>query len=341
MRPGPEISVLLPVRDARPFLEDCLRSLERQTCSDFEVVAVDDGSRDGSEELLRARARRDRRLRIVRIEREGLITALNRGLEVCRGELIARLDADDLAHPRRLELQRAALRADPDLDVVSCLVRHFPRRRVGGGFRIYERWLNGLVEHDEIVRDRFVESPVAHPSLLARRAALLDIGGYRDRGWPEDYDLVLRLAAAGARFAKVPRVLHLWRQHPGRLTHTDRRYAVERFLACKAHHLAAGPLARAERVLVWGAGQTGRRLSKHLLRAGAPLEAFIDIDRRKIGRTLRGLPIRSADDLPRLLDSPATTRLLAAVSSRGARRLIRRRLEELGLRETADFWCAA
>ncbi len=336
----PRVSVLLPVRNGLPFLGDCLASLLAQSLADLEIVAVDDGSSDGSGELLAAAARGDSRLRLLSQPRRGLVAALNRGLDACRAPYVARLDADDLAARRRLELQAAALDAEPGLGVVSCRVRHFPSTAVGLGFRIYERWLNRLLSHEQIARERFIESPLPHPSVMIRRRVLEAAGGYRDLGWPEDYDLWLRLASAGVRFAKLPRCLVGWRAHPGRLTHTDRRYSVERFLACKAHHLARGPLA-GRRPIVWGAGQTGRRLAKHLEREGVAPEAFVDIDPRKIGGSLRRRAVFAADELPRLLIDFDHPLVVTAVSSRGARELIRQRLADWGLEEGVGFWCAA
>ena len=338
---SPQISILLPVFNAARFLPECLQSLSRQTLSSYEIVAIDDGSSDGSSDILRAAAETEPRLRLIRQDHAGLIAALNHALDLSRGDVVARMDADDVSHPRRLELQLTLLDGPGRPDIVSCLVRHFPRQTLGEGFRIYERWLNGLITHDQILLERFIESPLPHPSILARRDALAEIGGYRDSGWPEDYDLWLRLAAAGKGFAKVPRVLYLWRHHEGRLTRTDSRYSVERFLACKAHHLVSGPLASHSAVIVWGAGQTGRRLSKHLKRLHAPITAFVDIDPRKVGGSLRGYPIHSPDELPALLAAEADPIVLTAVSSRGARALIRERLRALGLVEGEHFWCAA
>ncbi len=336
---SPRVSVLLPVRDAGPVLADCMASLERQTLADFEVVAVDDGSVDGSGEALEAWAGRDRRVRVLRRPAKGLIAALNAGIEACRAPLVARMDADDVSHPRRVELQARKLEARPGVGVVSCRVRHFPRRQVGEGFRTYERWLNSLMTPDAIARERFVESPLAHPSVMVRREVLAAAGGYRDVGWPEDYDLWLRLLDRGVIATKLEPHLFFWREHAGRLTRTDCRYSVENFLRCKAHFLLRGPLTGARRVVIWGAGQTGRRLSKHLLRGGAPLEAFVDIDPAKIGRTLRGRPIISADGLTPLLGDG--TVVLAAVASRGARELIRGQLDAAGLVEGVGYWCVA
>jgi NADH/NAD ratio-sensing transcriptional regulator Rex len=149
------------------------------------------------------------------------------------------------------------------------------------------------------------------------------------------------LAAAGKTFGKVPQVLHLWRHHENRLTTNDLRYSVERFLACKAHYLARGPLRGISQVVVWGAGQTGRRFSKHLLRSGVRLTAFIDIDTKKVGRTLRDLPIHTPNRLPGLLTNAVDTVILAAVSARGARALIRERLQRPHLVEGRNFWCVA
>ena len=339
--PQPKISILLPVYNAAPFLQQCLDSLARQTCAEFEIVAVDDGSTDTSMAILEQTAGQDSRLRIEPCPHRGLVETLNHGLRRCDGEYVARMDADDIAHPQRLELQIAALEAPGGADVVSCLVAHFPRHSLGEGYRIYEEWLNSLVHHDDIFRERFIESPLPHPSIMVRREDLSALGGYREMGWPEDYDLWLRLAAAGKTFGKVSRVLYLWREHENRLTRTDSRYAVERFLTCKAHHLVRGPLAGSVPVVVWGAGQTGRRLSKHLKRFGAELRCFIDIDPRKIDKTLRGLPIHPPETLPQLLSAADHTVVLAAVSSRGARALIRDQLTSLGLHEGVEFWCVA
>lgn len=342
MATGPTVSVLLPAFDAELYLEPCLSSLTKQSLEDFEIVAVDDGSSDKTAGIFESWSRRDPRLRVHRQEHRGLIAALNTGLELCSGELIARMDADDVVHEDRLRLQRAALADRPDIDVIGCRVTHFADREIGMGFRIYEEWLNGLLDDDSIRRELFIESPLPHPSVMVRRSALDRVGGYRDFGWPEDYDLWLRLAAIGCRFAKLPQTLLQWRDHPRRLTRADSRYAVERFIECKAHYLCAGPLRDCARVVVWGAGPTGRRLSKYLLRHGVPLEAFIDIDPKKCGRTMRNIPIVGPEILAEIKQAGAERPLvLAAVASRGARAKIRNRLEAEGWKETEDFWCVA
>jgi glycosyltransferase involved in cell wall biosynthesis len=335
----PRVSVLLPVRDALPHIEACIRSVERQSFVDFEVMVVDDGSTDGSGARLDAWARSDPRVVVLHRQAVGLVAALNAGLEVCRSQIVARMDADDAAHPRRLEEQVRLLDRHPEVGVASCMVRHVPVHGVGEGARLYARWLNHLLTHADIMRERFVESPIAHPSAAIRRGLLERVGGYRDVGWPEDYDLWLRLAEAGAVFAKVPKVLYFWRDHADRLTRRDGRYAKEAFLRCKAHFLARGPLAGGRRAVVWGAGPTGRRLARALEGKCVRVAAFIDIDPAKVGRVVRGVALHAPEELEGLLGPDAV--VLAAVASRGAREEIRERLRGLGLVEGEGFWCVA
>ena len=337
----PLVSVLMSAYNAAATLDETLQTLQAQTMDDFEVVAVDDGSTDATRQILTNWQKSFPSLRLISAPHRGLIPALNEGLGLCRGTLVARMDADDLAHPQRLEKQAQLLQRQPDISVVGSLVKTFPREDVGQGLRIYEDWLNQLVHHDDIAREIFIESPLANPSAMVRRQEILDLGGYCEHGWPEDYDLWLRYFAAGRRFAKVPEVLLCWREHPGRVTHTDSRYSVENFLRAKAFYLGQGPLRESRDLLVWGAGKTGRRLSKHLIRGGFRPRAFVDIATAKIGKTLRGIPIIGAADLPALWHQLERPLLLIAVASRGARALIRTELARLQLVETRDFWCVA
>ncbi|MDH3942470.1 MAG: glycosyltransferase [Anaerolineae bacterium] len=337
----PQVSVLIPVYNAGAHLDETLASLASQTHPDFEVLSVDDGSSDDTPAILKDWASRDARFRTLTLPHEGIIPALNAGLEACRGEYIARMDGDDLAHSERLSLQSEYLDEHPEVALVASQVEGFPKGDLREGFRIYIEWLNSVVSDADVRREMYVESPFAHPSVMFRREVVRGLGGYQEHGWAEDYDLWLRMAHAGARFAKLPQALLQWREHPERLTRTDSRYSLENFLRAKAHYLAEGLLKGRDAVIIWGSGMTGRRLSKHLQRADLPLTAFIDIDPKKIGRTRRGLPILAPEGLMPEWNRHANPVLLAAVGARGARQLIRERLIALGLVEGADWWGVA
>jgi len=332
----PVVSVLLPVRDARRTLPACLRSLGAQSLRDHEVVAVDDGSTDGGGEWLEACARRDPRLRVVRTPARGLVAALNTALQHARGGLLARMDADDVAHPDRLALQAARLLADPATDILGCRVRLLGRARGGNaGMRAYVRWLNALLDHEAIARDLLVESPLAHPSVMMRACALRGLGGYREFDGPEDYDLWLRAWRAGLRFAKLPQTLLSWRDGPLRLTRRDPRYAAPRFQALKVAALLAGPLRGQRRVVIWGAGPIGKGWARALV---APrVAAFVEVAPGRIGQTIHGAPVV---DIASALRWPGSLHL-AAVGRPGARERIREEASGLGLLEGPDLVAVA
>ncbi len=331
----PEVSVLLPVRDARTTLAACLDSLATQTLADHEVIAVDDGSRDGSASILQARARADPRVRVIAAAKRGLVPALNAALAAARAPLVARMDADDEAVKERLALQAARLHGDPGTDVLGCGVR------LGGagseGLQAYVDWQNRLLEHDAIARDRFVESPLVHPSVMMRAAALSALGGWREFAGPEDYDLWLRGLESGLRFAKLRETLLLWRDSPGRLTRTDPRYAAERFQALKLDVLGRGPLAHGRDAVVWGAGRVGKSWARALQTAGHAVRAFVEVDPRKIGKTLLSAPVVAVGEAGRWR-GPLH---LAAVGQKGARDRIREEAARLGLEEERDLVAVA
>jgi cellulose synthase/poly-beta-1,6-N-acetylglucosamine synthase-like glycosyltransferase len=297
---------------------------------------VDDGARDGSAALLAAAARRDPRFRVLSTARRGLVPALHDGLAACRGDVMARMDADDCMHRDRLAAQLALLDAEPGLDAVGCHVRIFPRATLRDGRRAYERWLNGISTPRRLREEAFVECPVAHPTLVLRREVARAFG-YRAREWPEDYDLVLRLLADGREIGVVPRRLLAWRDGPARLSRTDPRYGLERFTACKAAFLAGGLLARQPRYVLWGHGPTGRALKKALAAHDRHPAAIVEVHPRRLGRSIDGAPVIEPEALPRWRGLP----LVSAVSGAEPRSRIRAALAGLGYRESVDFVCAA
>jgi cellulose synthase/poly-beta-1,6-N-acetylglucosamine synthase-like glycosyltransferase len=333
---SPRVSVLLPVRDAAATLAASLRSVSRQRLRELECIVVDDGSRDESRAIALAHARGDPRFRVIAQPAHGLVPALSRGLAECRAPLVARHDADDCMHRDRLALQVAALDADPGLAGVGCHVRLFPRGALGPGMRAYEEWLASVRSPGDVRREAFVECPLAHPTFVLRSEALRAYA-YRDLGWPEDYDLVLRLLAAGHELGVVARRLVAWRHTPDRLSQRSAVYAPERFTACKAHHLASGLLARAPRYWLWGYGGTGRALARALRAHDRHPDAIVELHPRRIGQRIQGAPVIAPKDL----GAPGTLPLIVSVAGAEARALIRADLARRGFCEGSDFVCAA
>ena len=313
----PAISVLLPVRDAMPWLGSSLASLWRQREREFEVVAVDDGSSDGSGEWLQRAARSEPRLRVVRTAARGLPQALNTALEHARGRWIARHDADDLSHRDRFALQRTALEAHPEVAVVGSRVRLFPSHQVGDGMRRWAAWHNALLTHERMASEALIDSPLAHGTAMLRRDVLERVGGWRDRSWAEDVDLWLRLIDSGARLAKLPRTLYAWRQHAASATRRDPRYGRDRYRALRRAALERGVLRRADEVTLVGVGVSLASWRRELDQGG---------------RRVRAVETRSLRDLPQV--GRPVVLVFGAFAAREARRRV---LVEHGLREGHDF----
>lgn len=331
---NPAITIVMPVRDAAATLPACLSSIQRQSFGDFELIAVDDGSSDESAAVLAQYARQDGRIHLLRPGRIGLVAALNLGLATARAPLIARMDADDLMHPQRLALQQAFLAAHPAIALVATRVALFPRQLVRAGYAEYLRWQNGVLTPAEVAANIYVEAPFAHPSVLFRRAAVLELGGYRAGPFPEDYELWLRMHAAGLAMAKLPRVLLAWRERAERTSRTDPRYARAAFDTLRVQFLARDPRLHQGRELVyWGAGRRTRLRAQQLIARGFPPRAWIDIDPRKIGQLVWGAPVVAHSWLRR---EPRPF-VLAYVTNHGARELIAGWLAEAGYRVGEDY----
>lgn len=221
MAPGggdrPRITVLLPVHNGGAYLDAAVRSILGQTFPDFELLAIDDGSTDGSGEVLRGY--RDPRLRLVENSRNlGIVETLNRGLSLARGEYIARMDSDDISLPERFERQSRFLDAHPEVGVVGTSGGLIDGREESlGSFRY-------PLSHEAICFSLHFFNPLAHPSVMMRREVVLSSGGYRSVGlsrgetsFPEDYDLWWRLSDL-TRLANLPNRLLLLRKHVGTVT---------------------------------------------------------------------------------------------------------------------------
>ncbi|HWB11859.1 MAG TPA: glycosyltransferase [Pirellulales bacterium] len=254
----PRCSVLMPVYNAEPYLGEAVESILRQTYVDFEFIIVDDGSTDRSREILENYAARDARITLTSRPNTGYLRALNEGLALCRGEFVARMDADDVALADRLRRQIAFLDSHPECVMVGSALL---RIDADGDVLCEER----LPETHEEIEARLLRATgaIGHPAALIRRRALVDVGGYREPYYgAEDHDLWLRLAERG-RLANLPDALLKCRVHPENFTFVNEergRAAVRAALtdACRrrglpfpAELVSVRPQSALERMRAW------------------------------------------------------------------------------------------
>ncbi len=217
-RTGPRVSILMPVHNAEAYLDQAMGSILEQTYDDWELIAVDDGSIDRSRHILEDYARRAaaehgdaQPIRVISRPNTGIAGALNDGLAVARGQFIARMDADDLCTPGRLETQVAFLDRHRDHVAVGCWVRRMDPYGSPTGVE------QPPTDHADIDAAllRGDGSAIVHATTVMRRDALIEAGAWRSRyNGVEDIDLYLRLAEVG-RLANIPRPMYSYRRHLG------------------------------------------------------------------------------------------------------------------------------
>lgn len=260
---SPSVSIILPVYNGEPFLGAALASLQSQTHTDFEIVAIDDGSTDGSLAILREAQRTDARIRIVSRENRGLVATLNEGLELAQGRFIARMDADDIAYPDRLAAQLAAFAARPG--AAMCGTGYdtlFADRMIPGGL------LPVYATGDLAVLARFYTVFIHSTVMFDRNVLSRDELRY-DPCYPhaEDFDLFRRIALAHPIIAE-PRSLIGYRVHEGSVTSRKKqemRQTHVRIVAENLAYLGIDDLAALEATVLQQTPETVDRLGRLLV----------------------------------------------------------------------------
>jgi glycosyltransferase involved in cell wall biosynthesis len=218
MGSSPTVSVVVPVYNTERYIADTINSILRQTFTDFELIVIDDGSKDRSPEILRELAAKDARIRLTVRENRGIVRTRNELLEQCRGKYMAVNDSDDLSMPDRLEKQVAYLESHPECVLLGSRVMLMDP--FGSPVAVSGQKL----EHEEIEQELLGNGggwALVQSAIMARVDVARRIGGYRgeEHNLAEDHDLFVRLAEAG-KVANLPEPLVWYRRHHTSLTHT-------------------------------------------------------------------------------------------------------------------------
>jgi GT2 family glycosyltransferase len=269
---NPHVSVLMPVFNAAPFLVQSVASIIEQDYRDWELICVNDGSRDGSANILQQFAAIDSRIRVIEQSNSGIVAALQNAIAQSRGQLLARMDADDIAITSRFGKQVDYLAQHPDVVVVGGAALEID---VDGDPLRITRHPN---DSSELVKRLLTrQSALIHPSVMMRRAAVLAAGGYRAQyQWIEDHDLWLRLSELG-KLANLNDLVLGYRQHASSVcwqrSNTQRQLMNELLQEAYQHRqLACPPEVLLETVTVRSQGGPGK-WARMALRGGQPRTA--------------------------------------------------------------------
>lgn len=333
----PKVSIILPFYNCEQLFSNAIESILAQTLVDFELLLIDNNSTDNSYDIAADFAQNDARIKLIEEPRQGIVYALNTGIENATASYIARMDANDISYPERLEKQFNYLESNTKTGVVSCQVKHnhtSENSEEQESLKQYVAWNNKLITHEDITINRFVESPMVHPTVMFRKELTHQYGGYLNGDFPEDYELWLRWISKGVVMHKLPEVLLDWADIPQRLTRQDDRYTDQAFFEVKSRYMFDWLKENNQyhpEVAVWGAGRKSRQRFYILHELGIQAKFYID---------LRANPERKVIQSQH---TPPAGRhfILSYVSNRGARENIKMFLVELGYVEGKDFICMA
>lgn len=332
----PGISIILPFYQSADTLHQAIKSIHQQTFSDWELILINNSSSDGSAEIAEAWKARDLRIIIVEEARQGIAYALNTGLQHATAPLIARMDADDVAQPSRLAKQYEYLAKHPAISVVATQCQFQSTLPQSRGYELFVDWQNQILSPEAHFLNRFIESPIAHPSVMFRRECLEKHGRYDSGKLPEDYELWLRWMAKGVQFAKIPEKLLIWQDHSHRLSRNHSNYHQEAFFQVKYHYLAQWIKKYVDsrrKILICGTSKICRMRADSLTAEGIKLYGFTDVRQRKWQDHIF-IPAQQ-------IQKEENYFIISFISKRDVGQAIRHFLKSRGMVEGSDFLLAA
>jgi len=330
------ISILLPFRDAATTLDAAIASIVAQSFREWKLLLTDNASDEESTAIAQRWSASDQRISLLQEPRIGIAHALNTGLVHAAAPYIARMDADDIAHPERLARQMAFMEAHPEIGVLGTRTCFETTLERSSGMAWFVNWQNAIHLPQEHYVKRFVDAPLAHPTVMFRRELTDRFGGYDTGPVPEDHELWLRWMHHGVRFAKVPEELLTWNDHPKRLSRTHTNYSVEAFFTTKAKWMARWinrKYGTTRPIIIAGTSGLCRDRARKLEEQGMRIQAFTDVKKREVP----GYAFIPHDQLP----ASGEALVISFISQRGTGDRIAEFLASRGLVEGEDFILAA
>jgi glycosyltransferase involved in cell wall biosynthesis len=332
MRRKPAISVILPFYNSEATLERAVLSILRQSFSDFELILVNNNSRDKGKIIAANLAKKDSRIVLLDENKQGVVYATDKGFNIAIGKYTCRMDADDEALPSKLELQFNYLENHADCDALASQAIYVAHSDQTEGFARFVEWSNSILSYEQIKNNRFIELPVINPTLMWRTETARQHGLYRLGDFPEDYEMILRWLDAGLRIEKLPVPLLKWYDSESRLTRTEEIYSDQSFYKIKSKYLSIclekiNPFH--PKVSVWGASRISRRRAKILEKFGIEIHSYIDTKQsRQIEKE-----VIFYEDLP----EAGSLFILSYIKQMNNRDRIRSFLNEKGYEEGKDY----
>ena len=309
--PNTLVSIIMTARNAERFIRPTLDSIIGQSYQCWELIVVNNQSTDQTLAILKEYAIQDDRIKVY--TNPGLaevILGLRYAFSQSRGDFITRMDSDDLMPPHKLRSLVTSLKEKGAGYLATGRIAHFSDQEVQGGFRRYDAWLNQLMASSDHYREIYRECVIPSCCWMVYRQDFLKCGGFGGMTYPEDYDLCFRFYYQGMKIIASKETLHLWREHPDRISRTDSRYKDQLYYDLKLHYFLKLDWDSNASLVVWGAGKKGKKLALKLQGIGLRF-TWICNNKNKIGHHIYNTLLHG----PEKLKEPVEWQVLIAVSA--------------------------
>ena len=258
------VSIVMPAKNAQPYLKECIESIINQSYENWELLVVNDHSTDKTQLVLEDFAAHDSRIKVLVNKGMGIIPALKLAYENAKGSFITRMDADDIMPLHKLDFMVKQLEESGIGHIATGNVLYFADGEPGEGFKRYADWLNGLAKKGTQFKDIYKECVIPSPCWMLYRSDFDAIGGFDSSVYPEDYDLTFRMYEHNLKPIPVSEVLHFWRDHKDRASRNDPKYADDTFTEIKVNYFLKLHYQKDKQIHIWGAGRRGKKIAKAL-----------------------------------------------------------------------------
>lgn len=291
------ISIVMPMRNALPYLHECIESIINQTYTDWELIVVNDHSTDDSFNVLQDYANKDKRITGLNATGKGIIDALQLAYSKTSGEYITRMDADDIMPEQKLELMLKKIIEFPE-SVVTGKIKYISDN-LRQGYKNYEAWMNDMMENESHYKQMYKECVIPSPAWMLNRKLFDDIGGFSPNIYPEDYDLTFRMYKANIPVKVVKSLVHIWRDYQERTSRNDPNYALNTFEVLKTKYFIDVDFDSNKTLVLWGAGKKGKNIAQLLIKNQIPF-VFACNNKNKIDKDIYGMIMKNSDSVFKL-----------------------------------------
>ncbi|MEP5340638.1 MAG: glycosyltransferase family 2 protein [Algibacter sp.] len=326
------ISILIPFKNTETFIDACITSILKQSYTNWELLIVDDGSTDSSHIIVDAYAKKDNRITLLKNSGNGIIDALRLSFKTSKGDLITRMDSDDVMTFNKLEVLASRLLNHGKQHVALGLVNYFSETGIKDGYRNYEIWLNGLTKTGNNYSEIYKECVIPSPCWMVYRDDLIACDGFNPNTYPEDYDLAFRFYKQGFKCIPCNEIIHNWRDYSSRTSRTDDHYAENHFIPLKLNYFLELDYNPNKTLVVWGAGNKGKNIAKYLIEKDIAFEWICD-NPNKIGHDIYGKILQPVT----FLEQVKNTQSIITVANKTAQIEILDYLKELKKKNIEDY----